>query len=211
MSLNNSSKTSEILSAHFFQRADVVSIAKELIGKVLCTEFDGVLTTGQIVETEAYNGIHDKACHAHSGRFTKRTKVMYEPGGTAYIYLCYGIHHLFNIITNNEGIPDAVLIRAIEPLEGTQTMLERRKMNQKKRNLTAGPGILSQALGIKTDQNGIQLTRENGIWIEDHGLNITSNNIISGPRVGIGYAGEDALLPYRFSLRGNPWVSPAKT
>ena len=210
MSEKTQCKSANILDSTFFRRDGVVNIAKELIGKVLCTQIDGQKTSGIIVETEAYDGVHDKACHAHAGRFTKRTKVMYKMGGIAYIYLCYGIHHLFNIITNDAGIPDAVLIRAIEPQDGIETMLERRKMVRLKRNLTAGPGVLSQALGLTRALNATKLSKENGVWVEDQGVEINPDSIQASARIGIGYAGEDALLPYRFYLRDNDWVSPAK-
>ena len=145
-----------ILPESFYNRKDVVKIARELLGKILVTEF-GVRTSGIIVETEAYAGITDKASHAYGGRRTGRTEVMYSPGGTAYVYLCYGIHHLFNVVTNIEGIPHAVLIRAIEPVEGIETMLERRGKTKLSPSLTAGPGALSQALGISTALTGTSL------------------------------------------------------
>ncbi len=162
-----------------------------------------------IVETEAYKGISDKASHAYNGRFTERTQIMYKEGGAAYIYLCYGIHHLFNVVTNVEGTPHAVLIRAIEPIEGIDTMLKRRKKKQLDYTLTSGPGSLSEALGIHYSHSGISLY-ENKIWIADEGIKINRNNIIASPRVGVAYAKEDALLPYRFRIKANPWTSKAK-
>ena len=200
------------LNRPFFERSPVTVIASELIGMVLCTEIDGMLTKGRIVETEAYAAVGDKACHAHLGRFTKRTKTMYEAGGTAYIYLCYGIHHLFNIAVNQKGVPDAVLIRGIEPLQGLETMLLRRGMNKPERRLTAGPGVLSQALGLTTGHDGHDLCRPDSlIWIEDDGIAAEVRpSIETGPRVGIDYAGEDALLPWRFWLGGSKWKSPAR-
>ena len=145
------------LGIDFYQREDVLAISHELLGKVLCTNFNGSLTTGIIVETEAYAGVADRASHAYGGRRTNRTEVMYSPPGTAYVYLCYGIHHLFNVVTNVEGVPHAVLIRAIEPIEGIDIMLQRRKMSKLLPKLTAGPGILSQALGISTQHSWISL------------------------------------------------------
>jgi DNA-3-methyladenine glycosylase len=197
------------LSISFYERDDVVTIAKELLGKVLCTRIDGVLCKGMIVETEAYNGRTDKACHAHFAGKTKRTKIMYDRGGLAYVYLCYGIHHLFNIVTNKKGLADAVLIRGIEPIEGIDHILRRRNKTKLERSVGGGPGIVSQALGISTDQYGTDLTGSL-IWIEDHQRTIPEQNIIASPRVGIDYAEEDALLPWRFRIKDNPFTSPAK-
>ena len=194
----------------FYQQEDVLTISKKLLGKVLCTKFDSNLTSGIIVEIEAYAGETDRASHAYNGRRTRRTDVMYAAGGTAYIYLCYGIHHLFNVVTNRDGIPHAILIRAIEPLEGIDIMLKRRNMKKLLPRLTAGPGILSQALGISIYNSGISLL-DNQIWIEDNSNNspIGDFKIISSPRVGCEYAEEDANNPWRFRINGNPWISPA--
>ena len=202
------------LGTDFYLREDVLAISRQLLDKVLCTNFDGSLTTGIIVETEAYAGVADRASHAYGGRRTIRTEVMYSPPGTAYVYLCYGIHHLFNVVTNVEGVPHAVLIRAIEPIEGIDIMLQRRKMSKVLPKLTAGPGILSQALGISTQHSGISLLGDN-IWIEDNHPSDPSKrsdgyDIISSPRVGCQYAGKDAHNPWRFRIKGNKWVSPAK-
>ncbi|UZR95031.1 DNA-3-methyladenine glycosylase [Chondrinema litorale] len=197
------------ITKEFYENEDVVDVAKQLLGKMLCTNIDGVFTSGKIVETEAYCGAIDKACHAHLNRRTKRTEVMFGEGGHAYVYLCYGIHALFNIVTNKKGSADAVLIRAIEPVAGIDTMLERRKMDKTAYRLTAGPGILSQALGIDTSHYGTDLV-DNLIWLEDHKVVVDNNEIISSARVGIDYAGEDALLPWRFRIRDNKWCSKAK-
>jgi len=200
---------SEKLPRSFYLRHDVVDVARDLLGKYLVTEFDGVLTSAKIVETEAYKGSTDRACHAFNYRKTKRTEVMFENGGVAYVYLCYGIHNLFNIITNIEGEPDAVLIRAAEPLEGVEEMLARREMNELETRLTAGPGSLSKALGIRKELTGIDLS-DDKIWLEDRGETIDPELIIASPRVGIDYAGEDAKLPWRFRVKNSKWVSPAK-
>jgi DNA-3-methyladenine glycosylase len=162
-----------------------------------------------IVETEAYAGASDKASHAFGNRRTKRTEVMYAEGGTAYVYLIYGIHHLFNVVTHLAETPHAVLIRAIEPLEGIDIMLKRRKMETLKPALTAGPGAMSAALGIRVDHTGYDLQGPD-IYIEDRGIKIAAKSIVAGARVGVGYAQEDALLPYRFSISGNEYVSKAK-
>jgi len=197
------------LSADFYKRDDVLLISHELLGKVLCTNFHGKLTSGIIVETEAYAGITDKASHAYGGRRTKRTETMYASGGTVYVYLCYGIHHLFNIVTNKENIPHAILIRAIQPLDGIDIMLGRRNLKNISNRLTAGPGILSQAMGISVHISGQSLL-DKQIWIENREKNNPLKNfkIISSPRVGVQYAGKDALNPWRFQLENSPWVSP---
>ncbi|WP_066832265.1 DNA-3-methyladenine glycosylase [Rufibacter ruber] len=192
----------------FYTRPDVVTIARELLGKHLCTRFDGVLTRGLVVETEAYSGTRDAACHAHLGRRTKRTEIMYHQGGVAYVYLIYGIYSLFNVVTNAEGTADAVLIRAIEPLEGIEEMRLRRNLAKIEPRLTAGPGLLTQALGISTRHTGASLTGSE-IWFEDRGLEVPEQDILEGPRVGVAYAGADALLPWRFRLKGSRWVSKA--
>jgi len=196
------------LSADFYQRDDVLLISRELLGKVLCTQFAGDLTSGIIVETEAYAGVTDKASHAYGGRRTKRTETMYAKGGSAYVYLCYGIHHLFNIVTNKENIPHAVLIRAIQPQDGIKIMLQRRNKKKEDQSLTAGPGSLTQALGITVKDSGT-LLMDNLIWLEDQNIQINNQDILATPRVGVQYAGKDAQNPWRFQVENSPWVSPA--
>ncbi len=183
----------------FYVREDVVQVGRDLLGKVLCTKINGQVTKAIITETEAYAGINDKASHAYGGRRTKRTEPLYAQGGTAYIYLCYGIHHLFNVVTNQSETPHAVLIRAGKPLEHCGLMQKRRKKRQIDKTLLAGPGALSQALGITTDLTGTNLLGDQ-IWIEDHNLSIDSKNIVSGARIGIDYADEDAARPYRLVI-----------
>lgn len=189
----------------FYRRDNVVQISKELLGKYLFTNFEGMITGGMIVETEAYAGTLDKASHAHGGRRTKRTETMYANGGICYVYLCYGIHHLFNVVTHAHETPHAVLIRAIEPVMGIDIMMLRRNKQKEDYSLTNGPGSMCQALGINTKHDGISLL-ENEIWIEDRGTVITEDQIISGPRVGVAYAKEDAQLPYRFRIKANLWA-----
>ena len=184
------------LDRSFYTRADVVLIARELLGKVLVTHIDGQRTTGIISETEAYAGIGDRASHAYAGKRTRRNEPMYRNGGTTYVYLCYGIHHLFNVVTNSAEEPHAILIRAIRPLEGIATMTARRAPAKA---TTGGPGTLSQALGIRTVHSGLDLLGDT-IWIEDRGIAIPESTLIIGPRVGVDYAGDDALLPYRFRI-----------
>lgn len=197
------------LPLSFYDRDDVVQIAQDLLGKVLCTNINDVFTSGIIVETEAYNGRNDKACHSHIHGRTKRTEIMFGRPGKAYVYLCYGIHHLFNVVTNGEGFADAVLVRAIEPLSGIPTILKRRSKNKLERSVGGGPGIASQALGISTTHYGTDLL-DDMIWIEDHNSLLSQEDIIASPRVGVDYAGEDALLPWRFRVKGNKFTSPAK-
>lgn len=174
----------------FYQNGNVVEVAKALLGKLLLTRIDGDLAGGYITETESYEGVTDRACHAYNGRRTDRTEVMYRAGGVAYVYLCYGIHHLLNIVTAAENTPHAVLIRALEPAIGHEIMLKRRG----RKPLAHGPGALTKALGITLKQNGMALNSSE-IWIEE-GVKVLS--IEAGPRIGVDYAGEDAFLPYRF-------------
>jgi len=198
------------LGHDFYNRSDVVKIARELIGKIIVTRFDGKFTTGRIVETEAYAGVIDKASHAYGGRRTKRTEVMFGAGGHAYVYLCYGIHHLFNVVTNRENIPHAILVRAVEPLEGVDIMLQRTGKKRADHTLTKGPGNVSKALGICTGHTGYSLLSDD-LFIASDGYAPPDKVIAASPRIGVDYAGEDALLPYRFTLNGNPYVSGKKT
>ena len=188
----------------------MVELARDLIGKILCTSFDGQITKGIIVETEAYRAPEDKASHAYGNRRTARTNTMFLAGGRSYVYLCYGIHHLFNIVTGPENLAHAILVRAIEPFEGIEIMLERRKMKNLSTRLTAGPGILTKALGIHTGHDNQVLNPASDLWIEDQNLKIASSQIISSPRVGVQYAEECAAWPWRFRLKANKWCSPAK-
>jgi DNA-3-methyladenine glycosylase len=194
------------LKSSFYQRQNVVQIAKELLGKILVTNWKGMVTSGQIVECEAYAGIIDKASHASGGRRTNRNEIMYGEGGYAYVYLCYGIHHLFNIVTNSKEIPHAILIRALDPLEGIEEMLRRTSKKELDHTLTRGPGNVSKALGISTKHTGASLLGEK-IFLADDGLKFGKTKIAASPRIGVDYAGKDALLPYRFYVKGNPFVS----
>lgn len=194
------------LPESFYQRENVVQIAKELLGKTLHTQIDGFYTSARITEVEAYSGRNDKACHANNGVRTPRTEIMYARGGHAYVYLCYGIHHLFNVVTNTSGKADAVLLRAVEPLEGLDIMLERRKKAKINRTLTSGPGTLTQALGIKTKQHYGKWLLDDEIWIED-ARPLTNKEIVTSTRIGVDYAEEDALKPWRFYIKDNQWIS----
>lgn len=193
------------LTESFYQRDNVVKIARELIGKGLFTRINGDLTGGIIVETEAYSW-KERGCHAFGARKTARNAIMFEKGGHTYVYLCYGMHNLFNVVTNNTNVADAVLIRAIEPLVGVELMKVRRGKLFNEYHLTSGPGKLTRALGIDRKWNG-KFLEGNDIWLEDLGKRISPTRIEKSPRIGIAYAGDDALLPWRFTLKGSPWLS----
>lgn len=186
------------LKHEFYLSNDVVAIARELLGKRLYTNIEGQVTGGIITETEAYAGPTDKASHAYNNRRTARTEVMFQEGGIAYVYLCYGIHHLLNVVTNRDGIPHAVLIRGIFPTDGIEIMLKRRNKAKLDHGLTNGPGSVCQALGINMQHNATRFDSRS-MWIEE-GAKVTPYQIKTSTRVGIDYAGEDALLPWRFLL-----------
>ncbi|RZJ52301.1 MAG: DNA-3-methyladenine glycosylase [Flavobacterium sp.] len=190
----------------YYLNPDVLFLAKDLLGKVLYTQINGEITAGIIVETEAYFGIADKASHAYGDRRTNRTEIMYSRGGVAYVYLCYGIHYMFNVVTSVENEPHAILIRAIEPLEGKEIIERRRNMAVEKAAISSGPGSAAKALGINMALNKKDLDGEE-IWIEDHNIKYNPENIAEVPRVGIAYAEEHALLPWRFFVKGNKYVS----
>ncbi|MCF6460248.1 DNA-3-methyladenine glycosylase [Clostridium sp. Cult3] len=198
------------LDRNFYSR-DTLTVAKELLGKVLVHNVDGKLLKGKIVETEAYLGIKDKAAHSYGGKRTKRVETMYGQPGRAYVYLIYGMYYCFNIVAEREGIPEAVLIRAVEPLVGIDEMSNNRfgkpydqLSNYQKKNLTNGPGKLSMALNIdKTldtkDLCGDELYLQKG--------QEKQFNIIETTRIGIDYAEEAKDFPYRYYIEGNPYVS----
>jgi len=190
----------------FYQRPDTVQVAKELLGKILITKWKGQITSGRIVETEAYAGATDNASHASAGRRTNRNEIMYADGGVAYVYLCYGIHHLFNVVTNIKENPHAVLIRALEPMKGIENMLARTGKEKLDFTLTKGPGNVSKAMGIFTKHNGSSL-RGNEIYIAGDEFSYSGNEIGASPRIGVEYAGKDAKLLFRFYVKGNPFVS----
>ena len=187
------------LNETFYLRPDVVQISKDLLGKYLYTNINNCLAAGIITETEAYVGITDKASHSYGNRRTKRTEMMYAKGGTAYVYICYGIHSLFNIVTNEIDTPDAVLIRAIQPVAGIEKMIQRRNKPSIDKAFANGPGTATIALGITMNHNGASLLGDT-VWVEDKGLVIPETSITVGPRVGVESAGADALRPYRFRV-----------
>ena len=188
------------LSNLFYQRQNVLNISKDILGKLLCTKIDGEFTAGIITDIEAYRGLNDKASHAYNNKKTNRTKIMYEDGGITYVYICYGIHYLLNIITNKKNTPDAILIRGIKPVSGLKTMMDRRNNTIINKKFTSGPATVTQALGVNLNHNNTSLQKDL-IWIEDIDKKIKKHNIISSTRIGIDYAGDDALLPYRFYIK----------
>ncbi|MEP7257468.1 MAG: DNA-3-methyladenine glycosylase [Flavitalea sp.] len=194
------------LNLSFYDRNDAVTIAKELLGKLLVTRFDHAITSGRIVETEAYAGVTDKASHAFGGRRTSRTEVMFGHPGHAYVYLCYGIHYLFNVVVDQKEIPQAILIRALEPVQGIPVMLRRTGKKIADHTLTRGPGNVSKALGITTAQTGLSLLGKE-LFLASDDREPEKENIIATPRIGVDYAGEDAGLLYRFAIKNNPYVS----
>ena len=194
------------LPIEFYDRHDVVKIARDLLGKIIVTNFDGWLTSGKIVETEAYIGLTDKASHSFSGKRTNRNEHMYAAAGTSYVYICYGMHHLFNVVTNKQNVPDAVLIRALEPIEGIPVMLERTGKPKLDNTLTKGPGNAAKALGISKNHSGLHLLG-NKIFIADNNIFYADRDIGASKRIGIESAGAAAAYQYRFYVKGNKFVS----
>jgi DNA-3-methyladenine glycosylase len=183
------------LPLSFYRKDDVVEIAKKLLGKFLFTKIDNFLVGGMIIETESYS-TKEKACHAYNNLLTKRTSAMFENGGVAYIYLCYGIHNMINVVTNKKNTPEAVLIRALKPIFGIDIM----KKRNNSLNLTNGPGSLCKSLKICRKLNLEKLT-DSKIWIENKNIKIDKKNIIKTKRIGVEYAKEDAMLPWRFKIK----------
>ena len=190
----------------FYQREDVLAVARELLGTLLVTDRDGIRTSGRIVELEAYAGTGDRASHSFGGRRTARNEVMYAEGGVAYVYLCYGIHHLFNVITGRKDVPQGVLIRALEPVRGVTDMLLRTGKKVADKTLTRGPGNVSKAMGLHTIDTNTPLDSRS-LYLADDGFRYDDSQVGRSPRIGVDYAGEDAKLPYRFYVKGNPYVS----
>jgi DNA-3-methyladenine glycosylase len=195
------------LGRAFYAREETLAVARELLGKRLVVPAgEGARVSGRIVETEAYLGAEDKAAHSYGWRRTARTETMYGRGGTVYVFFVYGMHHQFNVVTGPEGRPTAVLVRAVEPEEGIEIMRERRGVS-KERELTSGPGKLCKALGIDRSFDGEDMTKGRRVWLEDAGARIRPEEIAAGPRIGIAYAEEYALKPWRFWIKGNVFVS----
>lgn len=195
------------LGRDFYARADTLTVARELLGKRLVVPAGGGgRVSGRVVEVEAYLGAEDRAAHSFGGRRTRRTETMYADGGTAYVFFVYGMHHQFNVVTGPAGQPHAVLVRAVEPEEGIELMKERRPVS-KGRELTSGPGKLCRALGIDLTFDGEDLTAGRRVWLEETRVVYAPDEVASGARIGVDYAGEDALRPWRFWVRGNEYVS----
>jgi DNA-3-methyladenine glycosylase len=182
-----------------------LDLAKELLGMKLIHVDDKGTTSGYIVETEAYLGPEDRAAHSFNNRRTARTEVMYDEAGTIYTYFIYGMHVCFNIVSGPVNKPEAILIRALQPIEGIEQMKERRVRAKSEIQLTNGPGKLSKAMGFTLSDNGKKMNEEN-IRIEE-GMRFRPNEISSGPRIGIQYAEEAVHFPYRFWIKNNPYVS----
>jgi DNA-3-methyladenine glycosylase len=198
---------SQILKRGFYTRTDTLRVARELLGKRLVVPSEtGARVSGRVVEVEAYLGIEDRGAHSYGGRRTRRTETMYGVGGRAYVFFVYGMHHQFNVVTGPEGQPHALLVRAVEPDEGTELMRARRSVS-KERELTSGPGKLCRALGLDLTFDGEDLTNGRRVWLEETGVEFKPAEIAAGPRIGIDYAGEDALKPWRFWVKGNEYVS----
>ncbi|WP_301928400.1 DNA-3-methyladenine glycosylase [Ferruginibacter sp.] len=194
------------LGIDFYKRKNVLAIARDLLGKIIVTDFDDGFTSARIVETEAYAGVTDKASHAWQGKRTARNEVMYLAGGISYVYICYGMHQMFNVVTNVSEVPHAILIRAAEPLSGTDIMLARTGKKVLDTTLTKGPGNMAKALGIAKIHSGGDLSGD-AIYIASDGYALKNEQIGISQRIGVDYAGDDALLPYRFYIKGNKFVS----
>ena len=195
------------LERDFYTRADTLRVARELLGKRLVVPSEtGARVAGRVVEVEAYLGAEDRAAHSYGGRRTRRTEAMYAAGGTAYVFFVYGMHHQFNVVTGPAGLPHALLVRAVEPEEGVELMRGRRLVS-KERELTSGPGKLCRALGLDLTFDGEDLTEGGRVWLEEAGVEFEPGRIASGPRIGVAYAAEDALKPWRFWVAGNEFVS----
>lgn len=188
-----------------FYMRDAVTVGKDILGKIIVKKTaDGRIMSGRITEVEAYMGITDKASHSYGGRRTKRTEVMYKEGGYSYVFLIYGMYECFNVTVGREGDPQAVLIRGVEPLENKNLMWEKRKV-KKEKDISNGPGKLTKALGITREDNGADLVASENIWLEDDGYKV--KDIVETTRIGIDYAEEDALKPWRFYIKDSIFVS----
>jgi DNA-3-methyladenine glycosylase len=194
------------LPIQFYERTNVIEIAKDLLGKIIVTNFNDEISSARIAETEAYIAITDKASHSYNGKRTARNEHMYGNAGLSYVYICYGMHHLFNVVTNKKNIPDAVLIRAAEPMAGIDVMLQRTGKTTLDNTLTKGPGNMAKALGIAKHHSGINLLGKQ-IFICDDGFILTPSLLGISKRIGINGAGEAAAYPYRFFIKGNKFVS----
>ncbi|SKB33910.1 DNA-3-methyladenine glycosylase [Daejeonella lutea] len=194
------------LPLSFYKQDDVISVARALLGKNLYSLIDGQLTGGIIVETEAYRGPDDRGSHAYNNKRTPRNEMMYSSGGVVYMYICYGIHDMVNIVTGKEGMSHAALIRALEPIEGLDIMRDRRRIYGQDQRLCQGPGALAQALGLNKLHNGTDLQGD-VVWITDEGKNFADDEVVASARVGMNFDGPYKTIPWRFSVKGNQFVS----
>jgi DNA-3-methyladenine glycosylase len=193
------------LPREFYTRSNVLTVARDLLGKLLVVPApDGERVSGMIVEVEAYRGPEDRASHAYGGRRTRRTETMYQQGGVAYVYFVYGMYYQFNVVSNVAGVPHAILVRALEPVEGIEIMRRRRHLHPD-HNLTNGPGKLCIAMGIGRELNTADLLGDR-VWLEEF-QSVRPSQIAKGPRIGIDYAEEWVEKPWRFWIRGNTYVS----
>ena len=193
------------LPREFYLRPDVLTVSRDLLGKLLVVRGPGdARVSGKIVEVEAYRGPEDRASHAYGGRRTKRTETMYRAGGVAYVYFVYGMYYQFNVVSCVADVPHAILVRALEPIEGLEVMRERRHSHPD-HNLTNGPGKLCIAMGIDRQLDGADLLGDR-VWLEEFET-VSPRRIAKGPRIGIDYAQEWIDKPWRFWIRDNPYVS----
>jgi DNA-3-methyladenine glycosylase len=190
----------------YYQENDVVHISRDLLGKSLFTCIEGEVSGGIIVETEAYRGPEDRGSHAYNNRRTARNDIMYAAGGVVYMYICYGIHDMLNIVTGAEGVSHAVLIRAIEPTSGIEMMRRRRGLENDDKRLCKGPGALAKALGLTKRYNGVSLQGDE-IWIEDQGMFFSDESVVSCPRIGLNIEEPYKSIPWRFYVKGNRYIS----
>ena len=202
------------LSHKFYQR-DPVSLARALLGQRLVRVLDdGTRLAGLIVETEAYLGVADRAAHSYGGRRTARNAAMWGPAGRAYVYFVYGLHHCMNVVAEGEERPTAVLIRALEPLEGLERMRAHRAGRRpaarlRDTDLCSGPAKLAQALRLDRALDGVDLVAGDTLFLE-RAARVAPRRIVAAPRIGVAYAGEWAAKPLRFYVAGNPHVSVAR-
>ena len=195
------------LKRAFYLDADVAELAKMMVGKYLVSRLGGNETILRITETEAYAGEVDKASHAFAGKRTARTEVMFGQGGTAYVYLCYGMHHLLNVVTNRAGIPHAVLIRAGMPVKGEEVMMQRMNRSKADKKMTIGPGNVAKAMGVQKIHSGFDLTGDD-LFLSASTGSLSKTTLMVSPRIGVDYAGAAARWYYRFFEKDSPYVTP---
>lgn len=194
------------LPTSYYRQEDVLAVARDLLGKYVFTNIGGNITGGIIVETEAYRGPDDRGSHAYADKRTPRNEVMYCAGGVAYMYICYGIHDMLNIVTGVGNSSHAVLIRSIQPVDGIEVMRGRRSIFDNDKRLCQGPGALAKSLGLTKSHNGCDLQGD-VLWLENRGVIFNNDQIAATPRVGMNFDGPYKLIPWRFHVKGNPYVS----